>query len=78
MPIHDSQLAVAGKSTLLRILAGKRLTKTRSCKILGQDVFMNPPGVSAVLENLKTRTDSTIIGSSLLGNGMVEQSGSQV
>ncbi|OCF57384.1 CCR4-NOT complex subunit CAF16 [Kwoniella mangroviensis CBS 10435] len=34
----------AGKSTLLRILAGKRLTKTRSCKILGQDVFMNPPG----------------------------------
>lgn len=35
----------AGKSTLLRILAGKRLTKTRSCKILGQDVFMNPPGV---------------------------------
>jgi CCR4-NOT complex subunit CAF16 len=36
----------AGKSTLLRILAGKRLTKTRSCRILGQDVFMNPPGVS--------------------------------
>lgn len=36
----------AGKSTLLRILAGKRLTKTRNCKILGQDVFMNPPGVS--------------------------------
>lgn len=34
----------AGKSTLLRILAGKRLTKTRNCKILGQDVFMNPPG----------------------------------
>ncbi|WVR07403.1 hypothetical protein IAU60_004444 [Kwoniella sp. DSM 27419] len=34
----------AGKSTLLRILAGKRLTKTRSCKILGQDVFMSPPG----------------------------------
>ncbi|ORY35416.1 P-loop containing nucleoside triphosphate hydrolase protein [Naematelia encephala] len=34
----------AGKSTLLRILAGKRLTKTRSCRILGQDVFMNPPG----------------------------------
>nr|ODN86367.1 CCR4-NOT complex subunit CAF16 [Cryptococcus depauperatus CBS 7841] len=34
----------AGKSTLLRILAGKRLTKTRTCKILGQDVFMNPPG----------------------------------
>ena len=37
--------SVAGKSTLLRILAGKRLTKTRSCKILGQDVFMNPPNV---------------------------------
>ncbi|KAL7423483.1 CCR4-NOT regulatory complex component [Cryptotrichosporon argae] len=34
----------AGKSTLLRILAGKRLTKTRNCRILGQDVFMNPPG----------------------------------
>ncbi|XAO25819.1 hypothetical protein I312_104649 [Cryptococcus bacillisporus CA1280] len=34
----------AGKSTLLRILAGKRLTKTRTCRILGQDVFMNPPG----------------------------------
>lgn len=38
-------LTPAGKSTLLRILAGKRLTKTRNCKILGQDVFMNPPGV---------------------------------
>lgn len=36
----------AGKSTLLRILAGKRLTKTRDCKLLGQDVFMNPPQVS--------------------------------
>ncbi|ODN78989.1 hypothetical protein L202_04500 [Cryptococcus amylolentus CBS 6039] len=34
----------AGKSTLLRILAGKRLTKTKHCRILGQDVFMNPPG----------------------------------
>ncbi|KAI9637274.1 P-loop containing nucleoside triphosphate hydrolase protein [Dioszegia hungarica] len=34
----------AGKSTMLRILAGKRLTKTRCCRILGQDVFMNPPG----------------------------------
>jgi len=37
--------ASAGKSTLLRILAGKRLTKTRSCKIKGKDVFMNSPGV---------------------------------
>ncbi|KAK4684686.1 CCR4-NOT complex subunit CAF16, partial [Tremellales sp. Uapishka_1] len=34
----------AGKSTLLRILAGKRLTKTKKCQIMGQDVFMNPPG----------------------------------
>jgi len=34
----------AGKSTLLRILAGKRLVKTRSCKIHGQDVFMSSPG----------------------------------
>ncbi|KAK8854895.1 hypothetical protein IAR55_003634 [Kwoniella newhampshirensis] len=34
----------AGKSTLLRILAGKKLTQTRCCKILGQDVFMKPPG----------------------------------
>jgi CCR4-NOT complex subunit CAF16 len=42
----STYLGVAGKSTLLRILAGKRLTKTRDCKILGQDVFMNPPAVS--------------------------------
>lgn len=34
----------AGKSTLLRILAGKRLVKTNKCTILGQDVFMKPPG----------------------------------
>ena len=38
-----SSSRTAGKSTLLRILAGKRLTKTRDCRILGQDVFMNPP-----------------------------------
>jgi ABC-type thiamine transport system ATPase subunit len=38
--------STAGKSTLLRILAGKRLVKTKKCTILGQDVFMKPPGVS--------------------------------
>jgi ABC-type glutathione transport system ATPase component len=42
-------LLVAGKSTLLRILAGKKLTKTKTAKILGQDVFMNPPRVSPPL-----------------------------
>lgn len=39
--------SIAGKSTLLRILAGKKLTKTKTAKILGQDVFMNPPRVSS-------------------------------
>lgn len=34
----------SGKSTLLRILAGKKLTKTKTARIMGQDVFMNPPG----------------------------------
>lgn len=33
----------AGKSTLLRILAGKRLTRARNCRIHGRDVFMAPP-----------------------------------
>jgi predicted ABC-type transport system involved in lysophospholipase L1 biosynthesis ATPase subunit len=42
----DEPTRSAGKSTLLRILAGKRLTKSRDCRILGQDVFMNPPNVS--------------------------------
>lgn len=42
----DEPTRLAGKSTLLRILAGKRLTKSRDCRILGQDVFMNPPSVS--------------------------------
>lgn len=44
----DSQrplcFVLAGKSTLLRILAGKKLTKTKTARIMGQDVFMNPPG----------------------------------
>lgn len=37
-------ICLAGKSTLLRILAGKKLTKTKTARIMGQDVFMNPPG----------------------------------
>lgn len=44
----ERSLFAAGKSTLLRILAGKKLTKTKTAKILGQDVFMNPPGVSCL------------------------------
>lgn len=47
LTVAQKKLTSAGKSTFLRILAGKRLTKTRNCKILGQDVFMNPPGVSS-------------------------------
>jgi hypothetical protein len=39
-----TSLPLAGKSTLLRILAGKKLTKTKTARIMGQDVFMNPPG----------------------------------
>lgn len=39
-----TSLSLAGKSTLLRILAGKKLTKTKTARIMGQDVFMNPPG----------------------------------
>lgn len=33
----------AGKSTLLRILAGKRLTSSTNARLLGRDVFRSPP-----------------------------------
>ncbi|POW13126.1 hypothetical protein PSHT_07869 [Puccinia striiformis] len=38
-------LPTAGKSTLLQILAGKRMTKSKA-KALGEDVFFNTPAVS--------------------------------
>jgi CCR4-NOT complex subunit CAF16 len=56
----------AGKSTLLRILAGKRLTKSRNCRILGKDVFMNPPSVRLGL--IRTNCSSR---SGLTGQGVV-------
>lgn len=34
-----------GKSTLLQILAGKRLIKNASAQVLGQNVFFNTPPV---------------------------------
>lgn len=40
--------ATAGKSTLLQILAGKRMTKDSSVCILGKDVFRNNPQVCMI------------------------------
>lgn len=39
---------IAGKSTLLQILAGKRLVSTPGCSmhISGVDVWQSPPGVT--------------------------------
>lgn len=39
---HIPFLSLAGKSTLLQILAGKRLTRSNA-KVLGNDVFFKTP-----------------------------------
>lgn len=41
--VFPSPDAAAGKSTLLRILAGKRLTSSANALLLGRDVFRSPP-----------------------------------
>jgi CCR4-NOT complex subunit CAF16 len=38
-----SLIVAAGKSTLLRILAGKRLVPDANALLLGKDVFRSPP-----------------------------------
>jgi CCR4-NOT complex subunit CAF16 len=38
-----SSIVAAGKSTLLRILAGKRLVPDANALLLGKDVFRSPP-----------------------------------
>ena len=44
--LDDRGVTLAGKSTLLQILAGKRLTRSNA-QVLGQDVFFQtPPGVT--------------------------------
>lgn len=43
----DSYVTTAGKSTLLQILAGKRLIKGADVRIRDRDVFRDsPPGVA--------------------------------
>ena len=52
----------AGKSTLLQILAGKRLIKGATAKVLDKEVFFNTPPVRSSSFYCLNKTDKGVTG----------------